>query len=366
MKKIIYTIILALFFVPKLSKAQAVEAGDIAKIWSYPVVYNYDEEVTWYFDLANTLFPEDQDVYIWIWSPSEPDAGNWENSSEFAKLTYEGDFIWSFTLTPTEYFSMSSEDIAGSAGFWLRLKNKTGTLQSGVGNVAYTPFASFYTADELIRSYPEKPTLNGGLSILFNSNISDAAFATTPSVHFHSGLNNWSVLQEYQAWIPEVAAKTQLKDLGNGFYKMDLIPSEYYGDQPGYSDDIIMENITFLMVAEDWAGNSGDQIIYAAEYVIPPDPVFQFFPLQISQKDFLGMRRIYNERGVNTLKYNITAGTKVITGEFTGGTAEIKGFVDLVSELYGMENLKEIHVIVTDNNDRVISNTIIPLKNIGE
>lgn len=355
----------ALFIIPNITKAQ-VEAGDISKIWSYPVVYQYNEEVTWYFDLANTTFPENEDIYIWIWSPTEPDAGNWENSSNFAKLTYEGDFIWSFTLTPTEYFSVSAEDIAASAGFWLCLKNKTGTLQSGVSSIGYTPFDSFYSANELLKFYPEKPTLNGGLSILFNSNLSDPAFATTPSVHFHSGLNSWSVLQEYQTWVPEVVEKTLLKDLGNGFYKMDLIPSEYYGDQPGYTDDIIMENITFLMVAEEWAGNSGDQIVFAGEYIPPPPPVFNFFPLQISQRDFLGMRRINNERGINTLSYTITAGAKVITGEFAGGTAEIKGFVDLVSELHGMTNLTEIHVLVEDNSGKVISNTTIPLKNTGE
>ncbi|WP_066219170.1 hypothetical protein [Formosa haliotis] len=361
-KTLLYVLLIAFSLSSYTIKAQ-VEAGDVGKIWSYPVIYNYNEETTWYFDLVNTSFAEAQDLYIWIWSPSEPDAGNWENSSDFAKLKYEGDMVWSFTLTPTDYFSVSADDIAASAGFWFRLKDKTGSMQSSVSQVPYTPFDSFYSANEMIRSYPEKPTLTSGLSILFNANLVDG-FEGVSSVHFHSGLNDWEVLQEYQAWVPEVVEKTKLKDLGNGFYRMDLIPSEYYGTQEGYYDGYIMEKINFLMVAKDWVANSGDQVLLAAEYVQPPDPEFRFFPLNISQKDFLGMSRINNERGVTMLKYKITAGPKVITGEFSGGTSEIKGFVDLVSELYGITGLTQIHVMVTDNNDRLISDTVMPLKNV--
>ncbi len=357
MKKIIFTILFALIIIPTFTQAQVTEAGDITSIKSYPVVYAYDEQVTWNFDLSNTTFSPDEELYIWIWSPSEPDAGNWENSSDFAKLSYNGNMQWSFTLTPTTYFNMTPEQIAASAGFWLRLKNKNGTQQSGVANVAYTDFSSFYTANELIRSYPEKPLIDQGISILFNSNLKEG-FNGVPSVHFHSGLNDWDVKVEYQAWIPEVAEKTKLYDLGNGFYKMDLVPSVYYETPPGY----VMNNIVFLMVAADWAANSGDQIIYAGEFVIPPAPTFAFFPLQISQKDFLGMIRKNNEVGVNKLHYKITAGSKVISGEFSGNTAEIKGFVNLVSELQGIQNLNEIHVVVTDNNERIISDAIIPLK----
>jgi hypothetical protein len=100
--------------------------------------------------------------------------------------------------------------------------------------------------------------------------------------------------------------------------------------------------------------------------VPPPAPVFGFFPLQISQKDFLGMSRKNNESGVNKLIYTITAGSKIISGEFTGGTAEIKGFVNLVSELNGIPNLKEIHVLVKDNKDKTISDTTIPLKTLDK
>ncbi|AWI26006.1 hypothetical protein [Flavobacterium pallidum] len=355
MKKMIHILLLAVALLPGSMNAQDA-AGPINKISSYPVVYKYNEEVTWYFDLSTTTFAENEDVYLWIWSPSEPDAGNWGNSSEFAKLHYEGNMVWSKTLTPTDYFSMTPEAIAGSAGFWLRLKDKTGSKQSDVANIAYTDFSSFYTANELIRPYPLHPTLEGGLSILFNANMAPG-FEGATSVHMHSGLNNWAILQEYQAWLPEIVEKTKLKDLGGGFYRMDLVPKTYYNAPDGF----IMENIVFLMVKDSWAGTIPDQIIYAAEYVAPPPPEFRYFPLQISKKDFLGIIRKNNEPGINKLIYTITAGSTTINGEFMGGVNEIKGFINLPTALQNVD-VNTIHVLVKDNQNHTISDTDIPLK----
>lgn len=360
MKKFIYTILFALLMAPNFTQAQEA-AGAVGAMSSFPVVYKYDEKVTWYFDMSGSTFAENEDLYIWIWSPSEPDAGNWENSSDFAKLKYEGNKVWSFTLTPTVYFSKTPDEIAASAGFWFRLKNKNGSKQSDVANMTYTDFSSFYTANELIRAYPTKPTIDKGLSILFNANLIPG-FAGATSVHMHSGLNDWAILQEYQVWVPEVVEKTKLKDLGNGFYKMDLIPKTYFNAPDGF----VMEKMNFLFVKDEWAATTPDQVLFAGEYIPPPPPVFGFFPLQISQKDFLGMSRKNNEPGVNKLIYTINAGSKIISGEFAGGTAEIKGFVNLVSELNGIPGLTEIHVLVKDNKDKTISDTTIPLKTLDK
>ncbi len=357
MKKIIQFIVLAFVLLPGVARAQEA-AGSINDMWSFPVVYAYDEEVTWFFDLSTTTFAAESDVYLWIWSPSEPDAGNWENSSEFAKLTYEGDMIWSFTLTPTEYFNMTPEDIAASAGFWFRLKDLTGSLQSEVHSMAYTDYSSFAGSGELWRSYPSSPLIDEGISILFNANLADG-FEDATSVHFHSGLNFWDIAIEYQSWIPEVVEKTQLKNMGGGIYKMDLIPQEYYEAPDGY----VMENIAFLFVKDDWAGTTADQVLYAGEFIPPPPPVFTFFPQQISKKDFLGIIRTNNEPGINTLIYTVTAGTVEVTGEITGGISEIKGFVNLVSALQNVD-VTEIHVLVKDNTDKTISDTTIPLKHL--
>lgn len=354
MKKLLLFFIALAGFLPSANAQDA--AGPVNKTWSYPVIYRYNEEVTWYFDLSTTTFAPGEDVYLWIWSPSEPDAGNWGNSSDFAKLTYVDGATWSFTLTPTVYFSMTPEAIASSAGFWFRLKDKTGSKQSDVTNLAYTDFSSFYTANELVRPYPTAPSLDKGLSILFNANLAPG-FSDATSVHMHAGLNNWTILQEYQVWIPEVVEKTKLKNLGNGFYKMDLVPKTYFNVPDGF----VMENMNYLFVKDEWAGTIPDQVINAAEYIPPPPPDFRYFPMQLSKKDFLGIIRKNNEAGVTKLLYTITGADVTLTGEFTGNMSEIKGFVDLATPLRN-KTVTEIHVVIKDNLNHTISDTTIPLK----
>lgn len=80
--------------------------------------------------------------------------------------------------------------------------------------------------------------------------------------------------------MPEIVAKTKLKDLGNGFYKMDLVPKEYYNAPDGY----VMENLVFLMVKDDWAGTTPDQVLYAGAYVPPPAPIFGFFQCKLVKR----------------------------------------------------------------------------------
>ena len=97
MKKILsFAIVLMCTLLPTKLWAQ-VEAGSPYKIWTDPVVYRASDQVTWYFDMTDTKFKAGEDLYLWSWAPSEPDAGNWDSSSDFAKLTYLGDNIYAMT-----------------------------------------------------------------------------------------------------------------------------------------------------------------------------------------------------------------------------------------------------------------------------
>ncbi|MEI6555756.1 MAG: T9SS type A sorting domain-containing protein [Paludibacter sp.] len=100
--------------------------------------YPLDQSVTWTFDLTGSEFTAGEDLYLWIWSPSEPDFGNWTNSSSFAKLTYVSGMVWSMTLTPTTYFSKTVSEIQASAGFWMLLKDKKGNLKTADFSVSQT------------------------------------------------------------------------------------------------------------------------------------------------------------------------------------------------------------------------------------
>jgi hypothetical protein len=353
MKKLRY-IFLGLLLFPFTTNAQVLEAGDIFKIWSNPVIYNYDEKVSWYFDLTGTTFNENDDVYIWIWSPSEPDAGNWNNSSEFAKLTNLGNMVWRFDLTPTTYFKRTPAEIKASTGFWLRLKDKTGTKQSSVGQIAVTDFSAFATSGKVIDFYPQKFYLNQPLSIIFNSNLVPG-FAGATGVYMHSGLNNWDLQQQYQAWLPDVVTKVQLVDMGGGIYRKDLVPAEYYSTPDGY----VMNVLNFLFVKDNWAATTPDFILYAPNVPIPPDPVLTFFPIKISLKDILVITRLHNTAG-QKVSYSIQGGTKTITGTFTGGMDTQSAYISLVSSFAGMD-ISKLSVTLTDQKNKILFQGDLPL-----
>lgn len=360
---------LILMMLPQVSSATE-DAGVPAKIWTYPVVYALDQQVTWYFDMTGTNFSEGQDLYLWAWSPSEPDAGNFDNSSEFAKLEYVGDMVWKKTLTPTKYFNTTVANIESSAGFWMRLKGKGNEKQSDVIQAPWSvgDIKTFKESGNAVQIYPEKFYIDQPLSLLVNANqVWTGAVQgglAGEEIHLHSGLNNFAegAIVEYQAWIPEVSAKTKLTPIGDNIYKIDFIPREYFG----VDEDFVMENIEFLFPAKDWAkvgtAEGGKNFVVLAPGVVaPPDPVFYFFPQKFTQYDILTLVRKNNEKKSQGLIYTIVAGGKTITGEFTGKAEEMRAYVNLLQGLAGATNLDKINLEVKDKNGSEILKTDIPL-----
>ncbi len=345
------------------------DLGGPARVWTYPVIYAMDQEVTWYFDMTDSGFSEGEDLYMWVWSPTEPDAGNFDNSSEFAKLEYVGDMVWKKTLIPTQYFGANVQDIENSAGFWMRLKRKGNEVQSDVFSMTWSvgEVRSFLESGDPVKIFPEKFYLNEPLSLLVNAEKiwvgGDQGGLAGEEIHLHSGLNNFQAdaMVEYQAWIPEVSEKTKLTPIGNNLYKIDFIPREYYGVE----EDFIMENIEFLFPAKDWAKVGTDEggknfILLAPGVPIPPDPVFYFFPQRFSQLDLLTLVRLNNEKN-SKLSYTITGGGKTITGEFTGTLANLRAYINLFEVFSGDASLDKIHLVVTNQNGSEIVKTDIPL-----
>lgn len=140
------------------SRAVVIDAGAIKTTTIVPTAYYLDQPVSWTFDLTGTTFPIAGDVYLWVWTPNEPDAGNWTNSSAFAKLTNLGNMKWRMDLTPTLYFNTTAAAIRTAGRFWFRLKDKTGTMQSAVSSIGLnepsgtsgTPITSFTVAGNSI------------------------------------------------------------------------------------------------------------------------------------------------------------------------------------------------------------------------
>lgn len=104
MKKAFFLITVLLMYCATALQAQTIDHGAPQRMWTVPTVFEVDKPVTFYFDMTDTGFKEGTELYLWCWNPTEPDAGNWGHSSDFAHLTYEGDNIYSITMTPTSYF----------------------------------------------------------------------------------------------------------------------------------------------------------------------------------------------------------------------------------------------------------------------
>ena len=359
----------AAILIPRNSFATE-DVGAPAKVWTYPVVYALDQEVTWYFDMTGTGFTEKQDLYLWAWSPSEPDAGNFDNSSDFAKLEYVSGMTWKKTLTPTKYFNKTVADIEASSGFWMRLKGKGNEKQSDVVQAPWSvgDIKTFKESGEAVQIFPQKFYLDEPLSILVNAEKlwvgGTQSGLAGEEIFFHSGLNNFvaGAIVEANMGNPDLVKKTKLTPIGNNIYKIDFIPREYYG----VGEDFVMENIEFLFPTRDWAKvgtNEGGKnfVILAPGVPIPLDPIFSFFPQKFSQYDILTLIRKNNEKNSQGLVYTITAGTKTITGEFTGNKDEMRAYINLFQSLSTEPSIDKISLLVKDKNGAEIIKTDIPL-----
>jgi len=220
-KNILYStlVLLILLFSTSMSAAGTKLSGT-PKVWTVPAIFSANEEVTFYYDVADIGFPEGVDLYLWAWQPTEPDKGNGDNSSDFAKLEYVGDNIYKKTMIPTEYFGsdVSVFESADWAGFWQQLKTKDGSLWSSeyAAPDCRTQFKEFKDSGEGIMFYSgkspnftDKFTMNNPLSVIINPDVyklgdrtigdiaKDANFV---SFNTHSGVNNWDVSQTLDVW----------------------------------------------------------------------------------------------------------------------------------------------------------------------
>ena len=405
-KRILFSLLAFVMLLMPTTISGTTKLPGTPKVWTVPAIYSGDEEVTFYYDVTDIGFAEGADLYLWAWQPSEPDANHWENSSDFAKLEYVGDGIYKKTMIPTEYFNVkaSTFEDANWAGFWQQLKTKDGAFCSTeyAAPDCRTQIKEFLSSGKAIQFYSGKSpnftenfTLKEPMSVLVNPDLYKMTDNRTlteiskddnfVSFNVHGGLNNWDVQQTLDVWRSATMAKTRFNKQGNGLYKWDMSsPYDYFSTNPQDdgslkatalqgNDDYDLENLAYLIVevikdangANQWGVNSGDQLQKAGTAEIYPDPVFSYFPTQISVLDILTLIRQYNERSAGVLTYTLTAGDKTITGIMDGTRDKRQGSINLIKELAG-SSADKIHVtIVTAKNVKVVD-VDIPLISTSE
>lgn len=378
-----------------------------SRMWTVPTVYEVNQPVTFYFDMTDTGFKEGVDLYLWCWNPTEPDAGNWENSSDFAKLTYEGDNVYSMTMTPTKYFSSGAaadkteQDIYNTCqtddwpGFWARLKTKDGSEQSDVfqapdSRQTWKAFkesgngVQFFSAQfqGSTLNLTDKFTLDKPLTIVFNPDVFTVGGKTMNEFakqdgfggfKLHSGLNDWTYLQGVKVWIPDCMAKTDIKKQTNGMYTISMKTvwdyySYQYADDGSRQDNNLatdeqIDNMAWLVVGilnNDWGGTCPDQSTKAGTAEVYPDPVFSMFPTKVSAMDILTLIRQYNGKRDGVLTWTLEAGGKKFSGTMDGTRDKRQASVNLIRELAGT-NASTMRLTITNEAGSTLLTTDIPL-----
>lgn len=357
MKKTIYIL---LFFVSLATALKSQSLPDPDKIWISPAVYAMDEEVTWYFDMSSANIPDDFPLALWIWGPGSP---AWQEQGEATPLVFCGDKIWSLTMTPTVFFNKTADELFnnGDGNYWFLLRSEDGSSLSGTLSIPKIDHVTAFEKTGKVFDYkPVDFQVGNSLSILFNANAVDGFMPISHSLHLHSGLNDWTDVQSFDAWDADARAKTEFKDLGDGIYKKDLVPETYYGVGNEYK----MENLVFIVVKwdgiADWGGNTDTYKILAEEVEVIP-PVFSIFPQKISENDILIITRDNNDRN-QQLSYTITGGSKTITGTLTGDNPirRQRAFISVSDEFKGM-NISKISLLINDQHNSEIYKGDIPL-----
>lgn len=231
--------------------------GEIKRIYSHPAIFTADEEVTLFFDVSGTDLAGEAAVYLWTWAPGDPANGNgdWDNSAEHMKLTLVNGNVWSFTMTPTEFYGKTVDEITEIHGL---LKTKTGNKQTDDfkpenGN-AIVLFDLGSMDSKIIDHRPYVYKVNEPMSIILNAKnaYSDGGgdqgqLVGKEKVSMHSGVNGW------QNVVDSGQPKSILKKLNDNLYKLDIIPSEYWG-----TNDPLTEINCLFNDNGDWGASGRD------------------------------------------------------------------------------------------------------------
>lgn len=360
MKKSIYLYIgfiwLLLFIISKQLYSQDKES---VAHWSQPAAFIPSEEVVFFFDVSGTKLEGQEAIFIHTWFPSDQ-TGRPEH--ELKLIHVEGN-IWRFNMKPTEFYNRTSEQLYENGSFYGMLRNEDWSK----ADVYFTPDIdasqisvpdlSAIKGDKIIEAYPINYTQNRPVSFLVNAKNSWSSNTTgdcvqgeldnSSQVVVHSGVNDWEIV------VPSDKPEAQLTKIDDGIWRLDVILKEYY-DLP---EEYELTNINMVFASNNWQWQGVDAgckdiILYAPDTPIPPAPNFYFFPIKISLNDILILTRDNNIKG-QRLSYAITGGDKTLTGDFEGGMARQRVFINIADEFKG-KNFTKLHILVKDQNDKVV------------
>jgi hypothetical protein len=179
-------------------------------------------------------------LYLWTWMPAGPsiDGGNgaWDSSNEAMKLTSEGNNIWSYTYTPTEFYNVTADEVYAN-GFNMLVKKKSGV---GVGGGCDEDKTSDYRLEvappfksEKVFLLPQAGTQKDFINFYYDKTLEAETSMQNLSAYFIEAtctLSNGSIVTR-----PGIV---QLKERANGKFSYTFIPEKFF---PVNGGDIIVD-----------------------------------------------------------------------------------------------------------------------------
>ena len=196
------------------------------------------------------------DLYIWTWKPFEFPAGHpkangiggapWKNSNDLLKMTKEADYIYSYSMTPTEFYEVDAATVyAEDIKFLVKPKDGGGygdpdrkstdlTFEVNPPTVAKPVVYCFPTMalqDDIFRIVYDNDRetktsmqniASGNCFIFLEATLTDGTIVK-PSTFFQVGNN------------PDL----EMMDIGGGSFEKVFIPELFFGLQPGQKIDIL-------------------------------------------------------------------------------------------------------------------------------
>lgn len=276
MKKIFSLLMVALF---ATSMAFADGEFPAGRMWSDPVIYSYDQQVTWYYDMSDSGIPEGATLALWNWQPKDMSGllapygnGDGETVADVPAVAYmknEGNGVYSYTLTPTEFYEMTEAEIVANTegGFWQQARvfgsdgiylGNTGSIFHlfphqillGLKGLANDAIATDKGAVNDMAEHAVYPTtINATTPIAFILNNDELGASWDASLHFVSGVNGWNNKVDYN-WDNKDASKCSTYFGYDDIFVFNVTnPAKYYS----LAWDAVIDDIQFLFTPYDWA-----------------------------------------------------------------------------------------------------------------
>jgi len=255
------------------------------RIWTDPVIYNYDENVTWYFDLSNqdpdikTILDE-ATLALWTWIPSNPGDGHFGGGYSIAQpemtLTHRGGYVYSITMKPTEFYNVTKSYIENPhyangdemTGFVMHVrvfsKNGDANINCAAFIIRYPHFLikdlKAAGTQDTATVYPSAANATTPLAaLLYNGGTFSG------DLHVKSSVNNGEKMVSYDALNPDLTKAKTYFGINDVYVFNILNPSQYFG----VAYDYTINSLEFEFA------EVGQTVVHSGSVVLTPVDAWQ-------------------------------------------------------------------------------------------